>query len=309
MPQPEVMAPRISVVIPTYNRARDLERALASVLGQTFDDFEVLVVDNHSTDDTQTVIARFADSRVSLYNIDNEGVVAKSRNLGIRLARGEFVAFLDSDDWWTPNKLRASLEGLEAGADVVFHHLYLVTRPEQKVYLRKVRARDVRSPVFRDLLINGAALPQSSVVMRRSLLLEIGGMPEDREFVATEDYVCWLRAARQTERFHRIRGTLGYYWAGGGNLSSDARTLAILDRLVCTYSEELKVDGVNSMPAWIAYAYARAHYNHRAYGATLSYLDRLDSNTSPFGIAVKAMLTRAAVAVAYWRQSGREEKR
>jgi len=296
------MPPRISVIIPTYNRARDLERALASVLVQTFSDLEVLVIDNHSTDDTASVIARLADPRVSLHSIDNQGIVAKSRNLGIHLARGEFVAFLDSDDWWAPGKLRASLTGLEGGADVVFHHLYLVRRPRQKVYLRKVRARSLRSPVFHDLLINGVALPQSSVVMRRSLLLEIGGMPEDREFVAMEDYVCWLRAARRTERFLRIRGTFGYYWACGGNLSSDARTIAILDRVLSEYSGQLTACGLTSMPAWIAYAYARAHYRMGSLARARVYLAMINRNTAPFSIAAKASFTRAELALANWRR-------
>ena len=197
------------MVIPTYNRARDLERALDSVVAQSCRDLEVLVVDNHSTDDTAAVVERYNDSRIALHFVTNEGIVARSRNLGIRRARGEFVAFLDSDDWWTPRKLEASVAVLDAGADVVYHHLFLVTRPHQNVLWRRVWARDISSPVFDDLLLNGTALPQSSVVMRRDLLLSVGGMPEERDVVAMEDYLCWLKAARMTERFRACAARSG----------------------------------------------------------------------------------------------------
>jgi GT2 family glycosyltransferase len=296
------MVPRISVVIPTYNRARDLERAITSVLAQTFDDFEVLVIDNQSTDDTAAVVAQFSDRRISLHSVDNQGVVAKSRNMGIHLARGEYVAFLDSDDWWTRTKLRVSLDSLESGAAVVFHHLYLVTHPRQRVHLRKVRARDLRRPVFRDLLHNGSAIPQSSVVMRRDLLVEVGGMPEDRELVAMEDYMCWLNAARLTEKFLRVRGTLGYYWAGGGNLSSDARMIAILDRVMEVYRTEPRAMATAQMPPWIAYAYGRAHYNLGDYQTSLRHIALIDPATAPFMIVVRATLTKAAIALSAWRR-------
>jgi glycosyltransferase involved in cell wall biosynthesis len=91
-------SPLVSVVIPTYNHARYLGRALQSVLDQTYKNWEAIVIDNHSTDNTAELIASFADQRITYLKIHNNGVIAASRNAGIRAAKGEWLAFLDSDD-------------------------------------------------------------------------------------------------------------------------------------------------------------------------------------------------------------------
>ena len=94
-----------SVVIPTYNHAEFLETALKSVLDQTFRDFEVIVVNNYSTDDTLSVIERLGDPRVQVINFRNHGVIGASRNVGIKASQAPYVAFLDSDDTWEVSKL------------------------------------------------------------------------------------------------------------------------------------------------------------------------------------------------------------
>ena len=104
----------ISVVLPTYNRAHVLGRAVDSVLAQTFSEWELIIVDNHSSDQTDHLIENYHNSKIKLYKINNEGIIAKSRNLGILHAQGEFVAFLDSDDWWSPRKLELSLKHLQS---------------------------------------------------------------------------------------------------------------------------------------------------------------------------------------------------
>ena len=127
------MNPLVSIIIPTYNRAEDLKRALQSVFDQTFTDWEVVVVDNHSIDNTDSLIESFNDPKIRLFKIYNEGVIAASRNLGLKHALGEYVAFLDSDDWWHPQKLEVSLKYLELGADVVYHSLFRVKKTNQKI--------------------------------------------------------------------------------------------------------------------------------------------------------------------------------
>ena len=102
-------APTVSVIIPTYNRAHLLPRALESVLAQTFEDLEVLVVDDGSTDGTEAVVTGYDDRVRYLRQPQNAGVSA-ARNRGLREARGEFVAFLDSDDEWFPEKLARQVE-------------------------------------------------------------------------------------------------------------------------------------------------------------------------------------------------------
>ena len=92
------LLPLVSIVIPTYNHANYLSKALQSVLDQTYKNWEAIVIDNHSTDDTNEVINRYVDPRIKYLKIHNCGVIAKSRNVGIQTAKGEWIAFLDSDD-------------------------------------------------------------------------------------------------------------------------------------------------------------------------------------------------------------------
>lgn len=110
--------PKVTVIVPTYNRAHCISRAIDSVLGQTFTDYELLVVDDGSTDNTEQVLARYGE-QVTLIRQANQGASA-ARNRGISHARGEFVAFLDSDDEWRPEKLARQVAWLEAQPDVGF---------------------------------------------------------------------------------------------------------------------------------------------------------------------------------------------
>ena len=111
----------VSIVIPTYNQSEFLRQAIDCIINQTYGSWEAIVVNNFSTDETISVVEGFNDPRVSLINFSNDGVIARSRNLAISRARGEFVAFLDSDDLWEPTKLERSVERLKSGADLVCH--------------------------------------------------------------------------------------------------------------------------------------------------------------------------------------------
>ena len=95
---------------------------------------EILIVDNHSTDNTDSVVKSFDDPRVQFFRNHNEGVVAVSRNFGLKHAVGEYIAFLDSDDWWHPQKLEVSLKYLERGADVVYHDLFRAKKSNQRIF-------------------------------------------------------------------------------------------------------------------------------------------------------------------------------
>src|SRR6056297_1399486 len=109
--------PTVSVIVPTYNRADSLPRTIDSVLAQTHDDLELVVVDDASTDDTETVVERYEDDRVTyLEHATNRGGSA-ARNTGIRASDGDYVAFLDSDDEWHPEKLERQVRELESRSE------------------------------------------------------------------------------------------------------------------------------------------------------------------------------------------------
>ena len=113
----------ISIVIPTYNHGTYLKRALQSVLDQTYLNWEAIVIDNHSTDDTAEIMTNFNDQRIKYLKIHNNGVIAASRNAGINIAKGEWIAFLDSDDWWTEDKLEICFKNINDEIDLVYHDL------------------------------------------------------------------------------------------------------------------------------------------------------------------------------------------
>jgi glycosyltransferase involved in cell wall biosynthesis len=208
--------PLISVIIPTYNHANFLGKALESIIHQTYNNWEAIVIDNHSTDETNKVIDRFKDSRIQYFKIYNDGIIAKSRNFGINVAKGDWIAFLDSDDWWTKDKLEICLKNIDEEVDFIYHKLEIIY-DNSKSYLKrkKIVGRHLNKPILNNLLISeikdGSAIGNSSVVVRKDILNKIGGISENKKMVASEDFNTWLRIAQITDQFKYIKNRLGYY--------------------------------------------------------------------------------------------------
>jgi len=214
-----VESPLVSVVIPTYNNAQYLRQALSSVLDQTYVNWEAIVIDNHSTDNTDEVMESFVGPQVSFLKIHNNGVIAASRNIGIRAARGEWVAFLDSDDWWTKDKLQVCLDCVDENVDFIYHDLEIISDKPRLFQRKIIKSWQVKLPVLMDLLLRGNAIANSSVVVRKRLLEEIGGISEDREMIAAEDYNAWISIAKLTNQFVYLKKKLGYYLQHNNNIS------------------------------------------------------------------------------------------
>ena len=287
----------VSVVIPTYNRAADLRRALRSVIGQTWVNWEALVVDNHSTDNTREMVESFQDRRIRLVSVHNYGVIAVSRNFGVANSSGPYVAFLDSDDWWTPTKLADCVRRCEAGADLVYHDLYLVWSPRQRIYWRRRRTRALTAPAYDDLILKGNAICNSSVVVRRDVFARIGGFSEDPSLVAWEDYDAWLRIAKVTERFERLARPLGYYWMGGGNMTSAERTLRIFPRVRELYFAPGRERRNQKLPAWYHYGLGLAYYELGSYALSMQHIRHALPGPLPAWSRLKALCTLAASSV------------
>ena len=207
--------PDISIVIPTYNHAHLIGRCLQSLIGQSFHNWEAIVVNNHSEDNTVEVVRGVGDARIRLINFSNKGIIAASRNKGIECSRADIIAFLDSDDWWYPAKLERSLAHLK-DADIVYHDLDLFT-PRGRHVFKRFRGRHLQKPVFTDLMRNGSALNNSSVVVRKKMLDVVGGLSEAEDIVTAEDFDLWLRIAMVTDNFQYLPFSLGAYWKGPEN--------------------------------------------------------------------------------------------
>lgn len=187
--------PLVSVIIPTYNRAVLLPRALESVLEQTFEDFEVLVVDDASTDDTPMVMdAYHTDARVRyLRQSENRGVSA-ARNRGLREARGELIAFLDSDDEWMPHKIEqqvARYKELSDDAGLIYTGFETVRDNGSTT----THAPDVSGDLFSYLLERNFIYPTSGMMTRRQVVSEVGYF--DEKMPANEDWDYYVRIARE----------------------------------------------------------------------------------------------------------------
>ncbi len=280
----------VSIVTPTFNCAPLLRRAIDSVLQQTHQDWELLVVDNHSTDGTEELVRGYRDTRIRYFKIQNNGVIAASRNLAISQAKGEWLAFLDADDWWMPQKLEVSVRSLKQGWDVVFHDLYAAGPGSKRRLRRRVPSRALRQPVLDDLVNHGNALPNSSAVVRRSVIDRVGGLAEDATLIAMEDFDCWLRVARISDRFLRIEGVHGYYWMGSGNTTNPRRTISTLNELRKRLLNSAEIEGT---PPWMAFALAKAHFQLSEREAGHRELKTIRLSNAPALYLVKKLALRA----------------
>lgn len=290
-------APTVSIIMPSYNTGHLIGKAIKSVIDQKFVDWELIVVDNHSSDTTDEIVSGFQDSRISFLKIDNEGVIARSRNKGIENARGNWIAFLDSDDWWHPEKLLSCLdEAKQVDADVVYHDLYLVHKNDQRLFLRKVRGQALPSPVLDQLLQNGNVIANSSSMIKRNLLNEVGGLSEEKDRFAWEDYDLWLNAALKSEQFLYVPKTLGYYWAGGGNTSNPQRTLLNIEAIERLYFKPRNL----KQPFWVAYGKGMAHLRSNNVEAALKHLELASKKAKKISSFLKCLM-----AMIYCRLKGR----
>ena len=182
--------PLVSVIIPTFNRGYCLEESIRSVLQQSFADFELIVVDDGSTDNTSELVARFP--AVKLIRLEKNRGVSFARNRGMVEAQGDCIAFLDSDDLWEKDKLASQVKWIERG----FHAVYT-----DEIWIRnRVRVnpmnkhRKYSGDIFRYCLPLCIVSP-SSVLLRAKMLSEVGGFDESMQ--VCEDYDLWLRIAKR----------------------------------------------------------------------------------------------------------------
>ncbi len=212
--------PTVSVVVPTHNRADLIGEALRSILDQTFSDFEILVIDNGSTDRTADVMAALGDTRIRYHWQENSGLPADSRNVGIRMARGTYVAFLDSDDLWLPDKLERQVRAFRerpALGLVCMNARIIGDHPRAGEPLLRVVPPSGR--VFVPLLWENTILTLTVMVPRR--VLEVVGLFDlDPAIRRSEDYDLWLRIAHDFE-VEYLPEVGGLYRFHGGNLFAD----------------------------------------------------------------------------------------
>jgi len=192
--------PLVSVIIPTFNRGYCLEESVRSVLQQSFTDFELIVVDDGSTDKMLEVVARFP--AVKLLRLEENRGVSFARNRGMAMAEGDCIAFLDSDDLWEQDKLATQVKWIERDSQAVYTDEIWIRNGVRVNPMNK--HRKYSGDIFRYCLPLCIVSP-SSVLLRTELLNEVGGF--DESMPVCEDYDLWLRIAKRYP-FHFIEEKL-----------------------------------------------------------------------------------------------------
>ncbi|PJZ45506.1 glycosyltransferase family 2 protein [Leptospira brenneri] len=213
--------PFFSVVIPTYNRAEKLKLTIESVLRQTYGNFELLIMDDGSTDHTESVVNDFKDTRIHYHWAPNSGGPATPRNRGILKAAAPWITFLDADDLWYPNRLFEIEKSITKNSEIdVFSHNEMLTTPDNQEK-RLLQYGPYESDFYRVLLTKGNRLSTSATTIRTSFLIQNElRFNESPDYVIIEDYDLWLRMAFLNAKFLFIQEALGEYIIEDDNISN-----------------------------------------------------------------------------------------
>lgn len=214
---------RFSIILPTFNRGGSyLQDAVESVINQEFKDWELIIIDNNSTDNTIELVESYNCEKITIYNINNEGIIAKSRNLGIESASGDFIAFLDSDDYWYPNKLKICNEIIvNKKVNLVCHGEKWevdVNKSVMKQYGPKERF------IYENMYNSGSsAVSSSAIVINKDLILKAGMFDVSPEIITSEDYDLWLKISDIDHDIYFTEEILGVFRIHESSESSDVQ--------------------------------------------------------------------------------------
>jgi glycosyltransferase involved in cell wall biosynthesis len=217
-----LLLPSVDVIIPVFNRSAELARALNSLACQSDPCFGVIVCDDGSSENISAVTQLFSDRlNLELIRIENSGGPARPRNQGVARSQAIWVSFLDSDDWWFPDRMARIREALRNEYDLVYHQLRQV-RPEQNGLNRKTKSETIGSALhgsdpLLQMVRSGNPIPTSACIVRRQSLIDVGGFDENSALV--EDFDAWLRLCTAGAKLKFIPAELGAYWIGDDQIS------------------------------------------------------------------------------------------
>jgi glycosyltransferase involved in cell wall biosynthesis len=188
--------PLVTIVMPTWNRLPYVEEAAKSVMAQTYRHWELIVIDDGSSDGTAERLNALKEPRIRVLSSPHAGHIGQLRNRGAAAGSGEFIAFLDSDDVWLPRKLELQLEALrESGAGWCYTGVQLTDATGRPLPMRPEHFQPLSGDIVRELLMFKATVATPSVLVRRSLFEAAGGYSEHPFLVVNEDYELYMRLA------------------------------------------------------------------------------------------------------------------
>ncbi len=240
--------PKVSVIIPTCNRAELVKRAIKSVLNQTYSDFEILVSDDASTDNTPQAVEDFSDDRIRFTRCDNNNGVAVLRNNAVKSSKGEYIAFLDDDDEWLPSKLEKQIRLLEGSPDKLGAVYTGINSLDDKLgRIVETKIPRYSGNILRELLLNNF-ITTSSVIVKKHCFDEVGLF--DAEYQSASDNDMWIRIAQRFE-FDYVREPLVNYYITENSISrNNMRLIKGLERLMTQHYDIYASDNKTLSNHW-----------------------------------------------------------
>jgi glycosyltransferase involved in cell wall biosynthesis len=233
-------APRVSVVIPVYNRARYVSTAIDSILAQSLTDFELIVIDDGSTDESCAVVEAYTDPRIRLIRNERNLGIPATRNRGLEAARGVYMALLDSDDWAYPKRLAKQAAFLDKNPEHVIVGSWARWVDSEGKHVKKIKRRPVRADDAAATLIFQSCLQQSAVMGRTAVLKRYG---YSEAFDLSSDYELWVRLSEE-HKIANLPQTLVRY-RDHGQRTTRANTERVRDRQKAIYRYQLNALGLD----------------------------------------------------------------
>ena len=238
--------PFFSIVIPTYNRKKIINVCIDSVLSQTYDNYEILIIDNGSTDGTKEFInSNYNDFRIKYTFQNGSGSPARPRNKGINISKSKWICFLDSDDFWHKDKLKIIHDEIinDSKIDVICHNEKVFNSNNSKLG-KKMNYGPFCKDFYLQMLKYGNELSTSATAVKRSFLNNYSlRFNESKSLFIVEDFDLWLRLARNGANFKFINIVLGYYVLSNDNFISNKEIyLKSLNHLYSLHKNYLKVN-------------------------------------------------------------------
>lgn len=272
----------VSVIIPTYNRGATIERAILSVLEQTYQDFEIIIVDDNSNDNTEEVVKKINDNRIKyIRNNINKGA-NESRNIGVAEAKGEYIAFQDSDDEWMKEKLEIQLKALaETNSDVVASGFF---RYEDDGTVSTIPEKVIRDEEISKQIMFGNFISTQTVLGKKHCFVE---EKFDSSFPRMQDWELMIRISR-VYKVHYINDQLANVYIQSNSISKDntkgiKALKMLLDKYKDFYSENPKAK------SWLYYELGNYHMRSNMFDKNY-YITSLRYDKLNVKAAIKAII-------------------
>ena len=208
--------------MPSYNQGEFIEKAINSVLIQTYQNWELIIIDNNSNDFTRDVLKNIQDIRIKIYKVNNNGVISYSRNIGLANSKGDWITFLDTDDIWYENRLEEILKvlNMHPKIDIISNDEYVRNLETGNKKIQRYGPN--RSNLYQKMLLFGNVFSTSSIAIKRDLFNNLNiKFDESKDIVTAEDYDLWLKLVFLNPNIYFSRVITGEYILHNSNNSKN----------------------------------------------------------------------------------------